>query len=59
MVPAVARGQALEVSGDYLGMQDRKFGLSDEWRPYLEYEPLGSECNKGRANERKVLKACD
>ncbi len=24
----------------YLGMQDRKFGLSEAWRPYLAYAPL-------------------
>jgi len=29
----------------YLGMQDRKYGLGDEWRPYLEYEPLGPDCS--------------
>jgi hypothetical protein len=24
----------------YLGMQDRKYGLSEAWRPYLDYAPL-------------------
>lgn len=27
----------------YFGMQDRRYGLGDEWLPYLEYEPVGAE----------------
>jgi MoaA/NifB/PqqE/SkfB family radical SAM enzyme len=27
----------------YLGMQDRKYGLSEKWRPYLSYAPLGPD----------------
>ncbi len=29
----------------YLPMQHAKYGLSDKWRPYLEYEPLTPECS--------------
>lgn len=28
----------------YLPMQDRKYGLSAKWRPYLDYRPLPSDC---------------
>ena len=29
----------------YLPMQDRKFGLSPKWTPYLDYRPLPSTCS--------------
>ncbi len=28
----------------YLGMQDAKFRLSEQWRPYLAYQPLAPDC---------------
>jgi hypothetical protein len=28
----------------YLGMQDRRYGLSDKWKPYLDYAPLAPDC---------------
>lgn len=28
----------------YLGLHDRKFPLSSEWRPYLGYQPLAEDC---------------
>ena len=31
----------------YLGMQDAKYGLSDKWRPYLDYQPLEPGCSDG------------
>ena len=35
----------------YLGMQDRKFRLGDDWHRYLEYEPLGLECSDAELRE--------
>ncbi len=29
----------------YLGMQDAKYGLSEKWRPYLNYRPLEPGCS--------------
>jgi len=29
----------------YLGMQNARHKLSDEWAPYLAYQPLGPECS--------------
>lgn len=29
----------------YLGMQDAKYGLSEKWRPYLDYRPLEPGCS--------------
>lgn len=29
----------------YLQLQDRKFSLSDKWKPYLKYRPLSPECS--------------
>ena len=31
----------------YLPMQDRKYGLSDKWAPYLSYRPLAPGCSDG------------
>jgi len=31
----------------YLPMQDRKYGLSDKWAPYLDYRPLLPGCPDG------------
>jgi hypothetical protein len=28
----------------YLGMQNAKYGLSEKWRPYLDYRPLEADC---------------
>lgn len=28
----------------YLGMQEAKFNLSEQWRPYLGYQPLAADC---------------
>ena len=45
----------------YLGMQDRKYGLGDEWKPYLTYEPLGPECTDAELREfveRRVEGVC-
>jgi radical SAM family protein len=30
----------------YLRMQDAKFGLSEKWAPYLEYQPLAPDCTR-------------
>lgn len=35
----------------YLDMQDRKYGLSDSWRPYLQYEPLSPDCSQEALEE--------
>lgn len=35
----------------YLGMQDRKYGLGPEWRPYLGYEPLPPDCTDEELRE--------
>lgn len=32
-------------------MQDRKYGLGEEWGKYLEYEPLGPECSDAELRE--------
>jgi hypothetical protein len=29
----------------YLPMQDRKYGLSQSWEPYLSYRPLSPDCS--------------
>ncbi|MGQ0660611.1 radical SAM protein [Sphingosinicella sp.] len=29
----------------YLPMQNRKYGLSEKWRPYLQYRPLTPDCD--------------
>lgn len=29
----------------YLKMQDAKYGLSDRWQPYLQYQPLAPQCS--------------
>lgn len=29
----------------YLGLQDRKYGLSESWTPYLNYRPLEPDCS--------------
>ena len=29
----------------YLPMQDRKYGLSEKWAPYLGYRPLAPDCS--------------
>lgn len=29
----------------YLGMQDAKYGLGEDWRPYLSYQPLVAGCS--------------
>jgi hypothetical protein len=34
----------------YLPMQDRKFGLSAKWRPYLDYRPLTPDCPDAALN---------
>ncbi len=28
----------------YLKLQDAKYGLSDSWKPYLQYQPLAHDC---------------
>ncbi|MBT6497385.1 MAG: hypothetical protein HOL01_22890 [Planctomycetaceae bacterium] len=35
----------------YLGMQDRKYALGDEWWPYLAYETLGADCSDAEVRE--------
>jgi hypothetical protein len=35
----------------YLPMQHRKFGLSDEWAPYLAYSPLAADCSDAALDE--------
>lgn len=30
----------------YLPMQHRRFGLSEDWQPYLNYEPLSPSCSE-------------
>jgi hypothetical protein len=35
----------------YLRMQDAKYHLSDEWRPYLRYQPLEPGCSKQELRE--------
>jgi Radical SAM superfamily/4Fe-4S single cluster domain len=45
----------------YLPMQDKKFGLSDEWKPYLAYEPLSPDCSDDELQQflaRKWEAAC-
>ena len=45
----------------YLGMQDRKYGLGDEWQPYLGYEPLDPGCSDtelGNFVERRSEAVC-
>jgi hypothetical protein len=29
----------------YLGLQNEKYGLSEQWRPYLDYQPLAPDCS--------------
>ena len=35
----------------YLGMQHDKFGLSEEWAPYLAYQPLRPDCGDAELRE--------
>lgn len=45
----------------YLGLQDRKFGLGEAWRPYLGYRPLGPDCTDAELEEffdREEESAC-
>ncbi|MFQ5732854.1 MAG: hypothetical protein ACE5KM_12980, partial [Planctomycetaceae bacterium] len=45
----------------YLGIQDRKYGLGESWKPYLAYEPLEVECSDAELREfveRRVEAAC-
>lgn len=35
----------------YLGMQDRKYHLSEKWRRYLEYRPLSPDCTDEELEE--------
>jgi len=30
----------------YLDMQDKKYGLSESWQPYLQYQPLNPDCSE-------------
>lgn len=45
----------------YLEMQDRRYSLSDEWAPYLRYEPLAPDCTDAELREfvnRRVEPVC-
>jgi len=35
----------------YLGMQQRKYGLSPDWDRYLDYKPLAPDCSDAELNE--------
>jgi Radical SAM superfamily/4Fe-4S single cluster domain len=35
----------------YLGMQNKKYGLSEKWQPYLQYQPLSPDCTDEELNE--------
>ncbi len=35
----------------YLRLQDRKFDLSEKWKPYLQYRPLGPDCSNAQIVE--------
>lgn len=35
----------------YLKMQDSKYNLSDNWKPYLQYQPLQPDCTDEELNE--------
>lgn len=35
----------------YLKLQDAKYHLSDQWRPYLQYQPLAPDCAEDELNE--------
>ncbi|MBP7371147.1 MAG: radical SAM protein [Arenimonas sp.] len=45
----------------YLKMQDAKFGLSEDWQPYLNYQALQASCNDEQLTEffsREEESAC-
>lgn len=45
----------------YLRLQDRRFHLSDEWKPYLQYQPLSPDCTDDEIIEffnRKAESVC-
>jgi hypothetical protein len=45
----------------YLEMQDRKYSLSDDWKPYLHYTPLEPSCTDAELHEfvnRRVEPVC-
>ena len=45
----------------YLKLQDRKFNLSEKWKPYLQYEPLNPGCTDEEIIEffnRKAESVC-
>ena len=35
----------------YLSLQDAKYKLSESWRPYLQYQPLGPDCSDAQLEE--------